>query len=190
MSAPRKLAAILAADVAGYSRLTGLDEEGTQSFGHGDRSTGLVRKSPLAPSRDSGADRSRGNWSADRFPDSRPLSQGPHDDHLCQAHQAGVRRLCAASGLCRLRPSHCTNRISLHLALRGTSRHGTSANAHVGPGSSANCRLMHRSKKHCYSITHRRARADPARAPTCCDPGGGCPGLYSQLTAFGSLGSC
>jgi adenylate cyclase len=29
MSAPRKLAAILAADVAGYSRLTGLDEEGT-----------------------------------------------------------------------------------------------------------------------------------------------------------------
>lgn len=29
MSAPRKLAAILAADVAGYSRLTGFDEEGT-----------------------------------------------------------------------------------------------------------------------------------------------------------------
>jgi hypothetical protein len=29
MNAPRKLAAILAADVAGYSRLTGLDEEGT-----------------------------------------------------------------------------------------------------------------------------------------------------------------
>jgi adenylate cyclase len=29
VSAPRKLAAILAADVAGYSRLTGLDEEGT-----------------------------------------------------------------------------------------------------------------------------------------------------------------
>ncbi len=29
MSASRKLAAILAADVAGYSRLTGLDEEGT-----------------------------------------------------------------------------------------------------------------------------------------------------------------
>ena len=29
MSEPRKLAAILAADVAGYSRLTGLDEEGT-----------------------------------------------------------------------------------------------------------------------------------------------------------------
>src|SRR5260370_4300091 len=29
MSDPRKLAAILAADVAGYSRLTGLDEEGT-----------------------------------------------------------------------------------------------------------------------------------------------------------------
>jgi hypothetical protein len=29
MSTPRKLAAILAADVAGYSRLTGLDEEGT-----------------------------------------------------------------------------------------------------------------------------------------------------------------
>ncbi len=29
MTAPRKLAAILAADVAGYSRLTGLDEEGT-----------------------------------------------------------------------------------------------------------------------------------------------------------------
>jgi adenylate cyclase len=29
MSAPRKLAAILAADVVGYSRLTGLDEEGT-----------------------------------------------------------------------------------------------------------------------------------------------------------------
>jgi TolB-like protein len=29
LSAPRKLAAILAADVAGYSRLTGLDEEGT-----------------------------------------------------------------------------------------------------------------------------------------------------------------
>src|SRR6266700_2488911 len=29
MSAPRKLAAILATDVAGYSRLTGLDEEGT-----------------------------------------------------------------------------------------------------------------------------------------------------------------
>jgi adenylate cyclase len=29
MSAPRKLSAILAADVAGYSRLTGLDEEGT-----------------------------------------------------------------------------------------------------------------------------------------------------------------
>src|SRR5262249_43872804 len=29
MSAPRKLAAILAADVAGYSRLTGMDEEGT-----------------------------------------------------------------------------------------------------------------------------------------------------------------
>jgi hypothetical protein len=29
MSAPRKLAAILAADVAGYSRLIGLDEEGT-----------------------------------------------------------------------------------------------------------------------------------------------------------------
>src|SRR5437763_13220528 len=29
MSAPRKLAAILAADVAGYSRLTGADEEGT-----------------------------------------------------------------------------------------------------------------------------------------------------------------
>src|SRR5262249_18352252 len=29
MSAPRKLAAILAADVAGYSRLTGVDEEGT-----------------------------------------------------------------------------------------------------------------------------------------------------------------
>src|SRR2546428_12976564 len=29
MIAPRKLAAILAADVAGYSRLTGLDEEGT-----------------------------------------------------------------------------------------------------------------------------------------------------------------
>jgi adenylate cyclase len=29
MSMPRKLAAILAADVAGYSRLTGLDEEGT-----------------------------------------------------------------------------------------------------------------------------------------------------------------
>ena len=29
MSAPRKLAAILAADVAGYSLLTGLDEEGT-----------------------------------------------------------------------------------------------------------------------------------------------------------------
>src|SRR5215472_4240836 len=29
MSVPRKLAAILAADVAGYSRLTGLDEEGT-----------------------------------------------------------------------------------------------------------------------------------------------------------------
>src|SRR5256884_121583 len=28
MNAPRKLAAILAADVAGYSRLTGLDEEG------------------------------------------------------------------------------------------------------------------------------------------------------------------
>jgi hypothetical protein len=30
MSAPRKLAAILAADVAGYSRLTGLDEEGAR----------------------------------------------------------------------------------------------------------------------------------------------------------------
>ena len=29
MDAPRKLAAILAADVVGYSRLTGLDEEGT-----------------------------------------------------------------------------------------------------------------------------------------------------------------
>jgi adenylate cyclase len=29
MSAPRKLAAILAADVAGYSRLIGIDEEGT-----------------------------------------------------------------------------------------------------------------------------------------------------------------
>jgi TolB-like protein/Tfp pilus assembly protein PilF len=29
MNAPRKLAAILAADVAGYSRLTGIDEEGT-----------------------------------------------------------------------------------------------------------------------------------------------------------------
>lgn len=29
MSAPRKLAAILVADVAGYSRLTGIDEEGT-----------------------------------------------------------------------------------------------------------------------------------------------------------------
>jgi hypothetical protein len=29
MSAPHKLAAILAADVAGYSRLTWLDEEGT-----------------------------------------------------------------------------------------------------------------------------------------------------------------
>jgi len=29
MNAPRKLAAILAADVAGYSRLTCLDEEGT-----------------------------------------------------------------------------------------------------------------------------------------------------------------
>jgi adenylate cyclase len=29
MSAPRKLAAILAADVAGYSRLTGIDEEAT-----------------------------------------------------------------------------------------------------------------------------------------------------------------
>src|SRR6266568_3372793 len=29
MSEPRKLAAILAADVAGYSRLTGADEEGT-----------------------------------------------------------------------------------------------------------------------------------------------------------------
>jgi TolB-like protein/tetratricopeptide (TPR) repeat protein len=36
MNAPRKLAAILAADVAGYSRLTGLDEEGThvQLQGH------------------------------------------------------------------------------------------------------------------------------------------------------------
>jgi TolB-like protein/Tfp pilus assembly protein PilF len=31
MNAPRKLAAILAADVAGYSRLTGLDEEGTHA---------------------------------------------------------------------------------------------------------------------------------------------------------------
>lgn len=30
MSAPRKLAAILAADVAGYSRVTGLDEEGIE----------------------------------------------------------------------------------------------------------------------------------------------------------------
>src|SRR5215471_18472913 len=30
MNAPRKLAAILAADVAGYSRLTGIDEEGTR----------------------------------------------------------------------------------------------------------------------------------------------------------------
>jgi adenylate cyclase len=29
MSATRKLAAILAADVVGYSRLTGADEEGT-----------------------------------------------------------------------------------------------------------------------------------------------------------------
>src|SRR5436305_8690498 len=29
MSTPRKLAAILAADVVGYSRLTGVDEEGT-----------------------------------------------------------------------------------------------------------------------------------------------------------------
>ncbi len=29
MSSPRKLAAMLAADVAGYSRLTGLDEKGT-----------------------------------------------------------------------------------------------------------------------------------------------------------------
>ncbi len=29
MNAPRKLAAILAADVAGYSRLTGLDQDGT-----------------------------------------------------------------------------------------------------------------------------------------------------------------
>src|ERR1700674_5989193 len=29
MNAPRKLAAILAADIAGYSRLTGIDEEGT-----------------------------------------------------------------------------------------------------------------------------------------------------------------
>lgn len=29
MSAPRKLAAIFATDVVGYSRLTGLDEEGT-----------------------------------------------------------------------------------------------------------------------------------------------------------------
>jgi class 3 adenylate cyclase len=29
INAPRKLAAILAADVAGYSRLTGIDEEGT-----------------------------------------------------------------------------------------------------------------------------------------------------------------
>ena len=29
MNAPRKVAAILAADVAGYARLTGLDEEGT-----------------------------------------------------------------------------------------------------------------------------------------------------------------
>jgi adenylate cyclase len=29
MSASRKLAAILAADVVGYSRLTGADEEGT-----------------------------------------------------------------------------------------------------------------------------------------------------------------
>jgi adenylate cyclase len=29
MSAPRKLAAILAADVAGYSRLVGIDQEGT-----------------------------------------------------------------------------------------------------------------------------------------------------------------
>ena len=31
MSAPRKLVAILAADIAGYSRLTGLDEEGTHA---------------------------------------------------------------------------------------------------------------------------------------------------------------
>jgi adenylate cyclase len=29
MNAPRNLAAILAADIAGYFRLTGLDEEGT-----------------------------------------------------------------------------------------------------------------------------------------------------------------
>jgi hypothetical protein len=31
MSPPRKLAAILAAAVAGYSRLTGLEEEGTHA---------------------------------------------------------------------------------------------------------------------------------------------------------------
>ena len=41
----RRLAAILAADVAGYSRLIGVVEEGTREPAAGDPFRGIVRKS-------------------------------------------------------------------------------------------------------------------------------------------------
>ncbi len=47
MAVQRRLAAILAADVVGYSRLMGVDEEGTRTFGRANAPTGTKRRRPL-----------------------------------------------------------------------------------------------------------------------------------------------
>ena len=49
MSAARKLTAILAADVAGYSRLMGADEEGTHERLGNDVSSRANLRSPARP---------------------------------------------------------------------------------------------------------------------------------------------
>ena len=54
------------------------------------------------PAGDGGADRPLRHRPADRGADRRPLSRGPHDDRLCRADGAGVRRIRAAAGLRRV----------------------------------------------------------------------------------------
>ena len=51
MSQTRRLAAILAADVAGYSRLMGADEEGTLERLKALRANSSIRKSPQSDDR-------------------------------------------------------------------------------------------------------------------------------------------
>ena len=69
MTATRRLAAILAADVAGYSRLMGADEEGTLAAARAHRARRSIRRSPSTRAhrqddRRRGADRVRSAWSA------------------------------------------------------------------------------------------------------------------------------